>query len=108
MSGAMDSAAAGSAGRARRTRAVAATARGGGPRRDLMESQIMEAATRLFADPGFAGTSLQDIADATGLTRPPLHHYFASKEDLLSRLSREPTGVPAPELGDIRGRTWTT
>jgi AcrR family transcriptional regulator len=32
-----------------------------------MESQIMEEATRLFADRGFAGTSLQDIADATGL-----------------------------------------
>ena len=44
----------------------------------------MEEATRLFADRGFAGTSLQDIADATGLTRPALYHYFGSKEGNLA------------------------
>lgn len=83
-------------------------ARGGGPRRDLMESQIMEEATRLFADRGFAGTSLQDIADATGLTRPALYHYFGSKEDLLSRLVSELTVGPADELGEIRARAGET
>jgi len=73
-----------------------------------MESQIMEEATRLFADRGFAGTSLQDIADATGLTRPALYHYFGSKEDLLSRLVSELTEGPADELGEIRARTGAT
>jgi AcrR family transcriptional regulator len=73
-----------------------------------MESQIMEEATRLFADRGFAGTSLQDIADATGLTRPALYHYFGSKEDLLSRLVSELTEGPADELGKIRSRIGTT
>lgn len=73
-----------------------------------MESQIMEEATRLFADRGFAGTSLQDIADATGLTRPALYHYFGSKEELLSRLVSELTEGPADELGEIRRRTGTT
>jgi AcrR family transcriptional regulator len=108
MSGDAEQAAAGPDGRrARRTR-TAAAARGGGPRRDLMESQIMEAATRLFADRGFAGTSLQDIADATGLTRPALYHYFGSKEDLLSRLVSELTEGPADELGEIRARTPAT
>jgi AcrR family transcriptional regulator len=73
-----------------------------------MESQIMEEATRLFADRGFAGTSLQDIADATGLTRPALYQYFGSKEELLSRLVSELTEGPADELGEIRRRTGTT
>jgi AcrR family transcriptional regulator len=73
-----------------------------------MESQIMEEATRLFADRGFAGTSLQDIADATGLTRPALYHYFESKEDLLSRLVSELTEGPAEQLGEIRRRADTT
>lgn len=68
----------------------------------------MEEAMRLFADRGFAGTSLQDIADATGLTRPALYHYFASKEDLLSRLVSELTEDPADELGEIRQRAGTT
>jgi AcrR family transcriptional regulator len=73
-----------------------------------MESQIMEEATRLFADRGFAGTSLQDIADATGLTRPALYHWLGSKEDLLSRLVSELTEGPADELGEIRRRDGVT
>ena len=68
----------------------------------------MEEATRLFADRGFAGTSLQDIADATGLTRPALYHYFGSKDDLLSRLVSELTEGPADELGEIRARAGET
>jgi AcrR family transcriptional regulator len=68
----------------------------------LVEAQIMEEAARLFADRGFAGTSLQDIADATGLTRPALYHYFGSKEDLLSRLVSELTEGPAEKLEEIR------
>src|SRR4029077_16306250 len=79
-----------------------------GARRGLVEAQIMEEATRLFADRGFAGTSLQDIAVATGLTRPALYHYFGSKEDLLSRLVSELTEGPADELGEIRQRDGTT
>ena len=51
----------------------------------------MAAATNLFAERGFAGTNLQDIAEATGLTRPALYHYFKSKESLLSRLVAELT-----------------
>ena len=70
-----------------------------------MEGQIMETATRLFADRGFAGTSLQDVADASGLTRPALYHYFNSKEALLSRLVSELTEGPAEELGRIRRRS---
>src|SRR6266545_3786582 len=107
MSGDVDGTVAEPSGR-RGRRARVAPARAGGPRRDLMESQIMEEATRLFADRGFAGTSLQDIADATGLTRPALYHYFGSKEDLLSRLVSELTEGPADELGEIRARTGAT
>jgi AcrR family transcriptional regulator len=79
-----------------------------GARRGLVEAQIMEEATRLFADKGFAGTSLQDIADATGLTRPALYHYFGSKEDLLFRLVSELAEGPAEQLEEIRSRTTDT
>jgi AcrR family transcriptional regulator len=64
-------------------------------RRDLVEKQIMERATALFAERGFAGTSLQEIADAIGLTRPALYHYVASKDELLGRLVNEITEQPA-------------
>lgn len=41
---------------------------------------IVEAATRLFAAHGFDGTTVQDIADAVGLTKPAILHHFPSKE----------------------------
>jgi AcrR family transcriptional regulator len=74
-------------------------------RRDLVEAQILEHATRLFAERGFAGTSLQDIAEAAGLTRPALYHYVRSKDDLLSRLVEELTESPAEELHRISADT---
>ncbi|TSE01514.1 TetR/AcrR family transcriptional regulator [Skermania sp. ID1734] len=74
------------------------------PRRDLVEKQIMEHATRLFAERGFAATSLQDIADATGLTRPALYHYVANKDELLARLVSEITEEPAALLHGINER----
>ncbi|MGV8873507.1 MAG: TetR/AcrR family transcriptional regulator [Rhodococcus sp. (in: high G+C Gram-positive bacteria)] len=74
------------------------------PRRELVEKQILDQATRLFAEKGFASTTLQDIADATGLTRPALYHYVANKDELLSRLISESTETPAAVLHEINGR----
>ena len=71
-------------------------------RRDLVEQQIIAEATRLFAERGFSGTSLQDIAEATGMTRPALYHYIKSKNDVLARLVAELAHGPAAELRRIR------
>jgi AcrR family transcriptional regulator len=58
-----------------------------GLRRGLVESQILEASAVLIAERGFAATSLQDIADAVGVSRPALYHYVSSKDEILARLT---------------------
>ncbi|WP_235157109.1 TetR/AcrR family transcriptional regulator [Rhodococcus ruber] len=78
---------------------------GRNPRRELVQQSIMEQATRLFAERGFASTTLQDIAEATGLTRPALYHYVANKDELLARLVSESTETPATLLQEINART---
>lgn len=74
------------------------------PRRELVEAQIYEQATRLFAERGFAGTSLQDIADAMGMTRPSLYYYVKNKDELLARLVTEITEAPAASTEEIADR----
>jgi AcrR family transcriptional regulator len=51
--------------------------------REERRASILRAATDVFYARGYAAASLQDIADATGLTKASLYHYFASKEELL-------------------------
>ena len=77
----------------------------GGLRRGLMESQLLEQATRLFAERGFAGTTLQDIADAMGLSRPSLYHYVKSKDELLARLVEDITTDAARQAKALARRT---
>jgi len=47
---------------------------------------ILEAAERLFAERGFDGTSVRDIAAEAGVNLAMISYYFGSKEGLLSAL----------------------
>lgn len=53
-----------------------------GPRSDTRE-RIQEAARELFLQQGVQRTSLQDIADKLGITKPALYYHFASREELV-------------------------
>jgi|APSaa5957512622_1039677.scaffolds.fasta_scaffold97296_1 AcrR family transcriptional regulator len=44
--------------------------------------KIVEEASKLFAKYGSKKTSLEDIAEATGLVKTSLYYYFKSKEEL--------------------------
>lgn len=48
--------------------------------------QILRAATRLFAERGYAGTSVREIVEMAGVTKPTLYYYFTNKEDLYLKL----------------------
>ena len=48
--------------------------------------EILNAATRLFSDYGYRGTSLADIAHEIGYSKASVLYHFASKEALLAEL----------------------
>jgi AcrR family transcriptional regulator len=57
-------------------------ARGRTPRA-VREAQMVAAAERLFSERGYHGVSMDQIAAASGISKPMLYDYFGSKEGLL-------------------------
>lgn len=49
-------------------------------------STILANALRLFAARGYDAVGVQEIAEASGITKPTLYHYFGSKRGLLDTL----------------------
>lgn len=47
-----------------------------------VRTRILVEAVRLFAERGYAGTSLQSIADAAGITKPTLVYHYGNKDGL--------------------------
>jgi AcrR family transcriptional regulator len=45
--------------------------------------KLRRVSVKLFAEYGYAQTSVQQIVDAAGVTKGALYHYFSSKDDLL-------------------------
>jgi AcrR family transcriptional regulator len=57
----------------------------GSERKRIIVAQALE----LFADRGFHGVSVDEIASASGITKPVLYDHFSSKQDLYIQVSRE-------------------
>ena len=51
--------------------------------RDARRLQILDAARELFADRGFARTSMNDIVEASGLSIGAIYRYFKGKDDIV-------------------------
>ena len=49
----------------------------------MTRERLLGEAQRLFRERGYAATSLEQIADAAGVTKGAIYGHFASKEDLL-------------------------
>jgi AcrR family transcriptional regulator len=49
-------------------------------RSELTRNAILDGARRLFADSGFAGATMDDIAQAAGVAKGAVYHHFPTKE----------------------------
>jgi len=77
----------------------------GAPAAGGQRQHILNTALSLMAQRGVAGTSMRDLAAATGLNVASLYHYFPSKQDLLVAVLAErgfldELAVTAPTPGD--------
>ncbi len=62
------------------------------------EQRLRDSALRLFAQKGYDGTSIREIIEDAGVTRPVLYYYFKNKEDLFTRLIE---GLFAKVVADV-------
>jgi AcrR family transcriptional regulator len=60
--------------------------------------RLLDEAQRLFRERGYAATSLEQIADAAGVTKGAIYGHFASKEDLLLSAIE---ATPTPDYGAV-------
>ncbi|MFZ4720285.1 MAG: TetR/AcrR family transcriptional regulator [Ilumatobacteraceae bacterium] len=51
--------------------------------------QILDVSVQVFAQRGFHATSMNDVAEAAGVTKPVLYQHFDSKQDLYLALLEE-------------------
>ncbi|MGA0970023.1 MAG: TetR/AcrR family transcriptional regulator [Ilumatobacteraceae bacterium] len=56
---------------------------------DERRDQLLDIALEVFATAGFHGASMNDVAEAAGVTKPVLYQHFDSKNDLFAALLDE-------------------
>jgi len=69
--------------------------------------ELVEAAFRTIAEKGLEGLRLRDVASAAGVDHSTIHHYFATKQDLLAAVAdfaTRPFWGTTPQEGEPRDR----
>jgi AcrR family transcriptional regulator len=74
--------------------------------------QILTCALEVFARSGFHGASMNDVADAAGVTKPVLYQHFDSKQELFGALldsvgDRMHSAITAATSAESDGRSQT-
>lgn len=100
---------------ARDREAPTASRRSRAERKEMTRELLLDAAIEVFADKGYHGASLDDVADAAGFTKGAVYSNFTRKSDLFrALLQRETTRrtaalrsaietVPLELLPDVAG-----
>jgi len=75
-------------------------------RKDARPEEIITAALAVFADRGFAATTLEDVARKAGVTKGTIYLYFENKDALFKALIRQ-TIVPVIAKGEAIAQAFT-
>lgn len=65
-------------------------------------AQILRIATRLFSEQGYDRTTLDDVAEEIGFTKPAIYHWFDSKDQILFEIHRDIVEPALERLREIR------
>ncbi|THU02560.1 TetR/AcrR family transcriptional regulator [Lampropedia puyangensis] len=57
---------------------------------DVQRDRILKVASGLFAEQGYANTTIAQIAQQLGVTKPFVYYYFHDKQELFETLSWQP------------------
>lgn len=71
------------------------------PRKELVREQLIDIAAELFDSKGYVQTSINDIAQALGLGRSAVYHYFRNKEEMLAALVESEALTPSHRLQEL-------
>jgi AcrR family transcriptional regulator len=71
-------------------------------RHEQTRAAIADAAVALFAERGFAETTMGDVADAAGVSRRTVYRHFPSKDDLVFEHPRRWLEHFNREIGQLR------
>ena len=69
--------------------------RGRAPGYDDQREQILARAAELFAQQGYTATSMNEVAEACGVSKPSLYHYVRDKYAAAGRDRRRPRRAAA-------------
>jgi AcrR family transcriptional regulator len=73
---------------------------------DERRAQLERIAGQLFADSGYHGVSMEQLADAAGVSKPVLYQHFPSKRDLYLALVRDAVReMETRVLAELEGTT---
>jgi AcrR family transcriptional regulator len=77
-----------------------------------VRQRLLAGARELFAHKGYAATTVREIVQAAGVTKPALYYYFQNKEAIFLELMREAgmrfeslLAEARKEIGTVRERT---
>lgn len=65
------------------------------------EARVLQSAIKLFSEKGYSATTIREIIEDAGVTRPVLYYYFKNKEDLFSSIVESQFATACEQIDDI-------